>query len=27
MGEEVDVDELGEEFKGYKMKITGGNDK
>ena len=27
MGEEVDIDELGEEFKGYKVKITGGNDK
>ncbi len=27
MGHEVDGDFLGEEFKGYKLKITGGNDK
>jgi len=27
MGQEVEVDQLGDEFKGYIMKITGGNDK
>ena len=27
MGHEVDGDFLGDEFKGYKLKITGGNDK
>jgi len=27
MGQEVDVDFLGDEFKGYVFKITGGNDK
>lgn len=27
MAAEVEVDALGEEFKGYVMKITGGNDK
>jgi len=27
MGTEVEVDSLGEEFKGYVFKITGGNDK
>jgi len=27
MGTEVEVDSLGEEFKGYIFKITGGNDK
>jgi small subunit ribosomal protein S6e len=27
MGQEVDVDSLGDEFKGYIFKITGGNDK
>jgi len=27
MGQEVDGDTLGDEFKGYKMRITGGNDK
>ena len=27
MGQEVPGDELGDEFKGYVFKITGGNDK
>merc|ERR1712189_119523 len=27
MGQEVDGDTLGDEFKGYKLRITGGNDK
>ena len=27
MGQEVSADTLGEEFKGYVVKITGGNDK
>ena len=27
MGTEVECDSLGEEFKGYIFKITGGNDK
>jgi len=27
MGQEVDADTLGEEFKGYVLRITGGNDK
>lgn len=27
MGAEVDADSLGEEWKGYVVKITGGNDK
>ena len=27
MGQEVDADTLGDEFKGYVVRITGGNDK
>jgi small subunit ribosomal protein S6e len=27
MGQEVEADQLGDEFKGYVFKITGGNDK
>jgi small subunit ribosomal protein S6e len=27
MGTEVEADDLGEEYKGYIVKITGGNDK
>lgn len=27
MGQEIDGEVLGEEFKGYSFKITGGNDK
>lgn len=27
MGHDVEIDSLGDEFKGYLVKITGGNDK
>ena len=27
MGAEIEADQLGDEFKGYVLKITGGNDK
>ena len=27
MGAEIEADKLGEEFEGYVLKITGGNDK